>query len=206
MDRKKVIVRQRFDAASQSYDAVATIQKECAQILVAHLEKKLPGFYPSSILDLGTGTGYVPETLFPHFPKSAYTLNDIAPQMLTHAWKKFGHSIQFESHLGDMETTDFPQHDLIISNFALQWTTDLGSTLERLYQRANVLAFSCLLEETFQGWTNLLQQSGIDTPTNPYPSLSGLEGLLRSLQPKDFSVDARSFSINFARSIFCSFV
>ena len=92
MDENKRKIQRRFDAASTSYEQVATVQSECAGILTKMLIQRIPDFNPSSILDLGTGTGYVPESLMQKFQKSVYTLNDISPKMIEQVQLKFkGH-------------------------------------------------------------------------------------------------------------------
>ncbi len=88
MELNKNLIQKNFSRASSSYDNVAFIQRKCAAKLVSDLKKCFPNFYPCSILDLGTGTGYIPEILFDSFPKSRFVLNDISPYMLAQVRKK----------------------------------------------------------------------------------------------------------------------
>ena len=83
-------IQNNFNKASTSYDFVATIQKQAALFLVEKvLESKIKR--PKTILDLGTGTGYITEFLLKSFPNSAYLLNDIADKMLEVCKSKFVH-------------------------------------------------------------------------------------------------------------------
>ena len=59
-------IKHRFNGASNSYDKVACVQKQSAELLVQKLQEFDKLFYPQTILDLGTGTGYIPEILLPH--------------------------------------------------------------------------------------------------------------------------------------------
>lgn len=192
-DKRKI--QQNFNQASNSYDLVATVQKECAKKLIVELIKNFPHFQPSSILDLGTGTGYIPELLLPIFPKSTYTLNDIAPTMLEKAKEKLHAYKNLNFHLADIERSNFGFYPLIISNLALQWMNNLNNTLKKLYNHSDVFAFSCLLEGTFEEWANMFQS--LPLPTYSYPSRQSLESYLLSLQPKERFFDVQEFSLTF---------
>lgn len=195
LDKNKI--RKRFDSASVTYESVACVQKESARVLTSKLINSFPDFQPASILDLGTGTGYVPELLLHVFPQSQYTLNDIAPKMLDKAREKFASFAQFRYHMGDMEVAQFERHDLVISNFALQWVDELECALRTLYNNTKVLAFSCLLQGTFEEWAHILQGHGLPSPAHEYPSQSALEALLLSLQPTTYLFEAQDFQLTF---------
>jgi malonyl-CoA O-methyltransferase len=194
----KTAIKQRFDAASQTYDGVAGIQKQCAEQLVITLMALCPDFYPDSVLDLGTGTGYLPELLLPKFPQTRFTLNDLSPRMLARSQAKFEGNPQVTGQLGDMETTSFNAHALTISNLALQWMNDLDATLQTFYLNSEVLAFTCLLEGTFQAWEGMLEQSGLLERLPSYPSRSQLETSLLALKPVDYSFTAADFTMTFS--------
>lgn len=194
-------VWQHFHRASSSYDDVARTQRECAALLTGLLERILPDFAPSSILDLGTGTGYIPELLLKKFPASLYSLNDIASGMLERAKQKFGADDRFSFVLGDMESVDFSSHDLIISNFALQWADDFEATIAKLHQKSEVLAFSCLLDGTFEEWRKLFEGKSLPIPTYQYPSQARLEEFLLSLKPEEYSFEARDYKITFPNAL-----
>ena len=200
MDENKRKIQRRFDAASTSYEQVATVQSECAGILTKMLIQRIPDFNPSSILDLGTGTGYVPESLMQKFQKSVYTLNDISPKMIEQVQLKFKGHPQVFFHLGDMETVDFGYHDLIVSNLALQWVDRLEPMLEKLYCSSKVLAFSCLLDSTFAEWENILLKVQSPSPIKQYPSKNALELLCTSFKPGYFSYKTQKFRLKFSNA------
>ena len=190
-------IQQRFDAASHSYDSVAHIQKQCAERLTHQLRKKWPEFSPSSVLDLGTGTGYLPELLLPLFPTCPFTLNDLSPRMLARAQEKVSRYPYVQGQLGDMETAVFDFHDLIVSNLALQWMNDAESALRAFYLNSNVMAFTCLVDGTFHEWNHVVQHHDAPSPVQPYPSSSQLKRFLCSLNPSDHSFTTRDFRMRF---------
>ena len=85
----KTKIKNHFNRAGNSYDKVACVQKQSAGLLVKKLQSFDSSSYPQTILDLGTGTGYIPEILLPHYQNSLYTLNDIAPKMIEIVENKF---------------------------------------------------------------------------------------------------------------------
>lgn len=190
------IVQNRFNAASTSYENVAFIQKQSAQKLISILFERFADFYPHSILDLGAGTGYVSELLLPHFSKSAYTLNDMAPKMLERASMKFSHYSQFKFIVADMEFYDFSPHALIISNLALQWV-NLENTIKKLYGRSDIIAFSCLLAGTFSEWENIFKKNGLLSPLQKYPHEQALADFLYSLHPSCHYFEVETFEVKF---------
>jgi malonyl-CoA O-methyltransferase len=197
MNDGKRKIQQRFDAASISYEEVATVQKDCAGILSEMLVEHISDFYPSTILDLGTGTGYVPEFLMPTFEKSFYTLNDISPKMIEKVQQKFEKHPQVFFHTGDMEAVDFGYHDVVVSNLALQWVDQLEETLKKLYASSRVLAFSCLLDGTFVEWENFLNKFQVPSPLKKYPTARAMELFFLSLGSFDFSFKVQQFHLKF---------
>ena len=169
-------IQSRFNAASDSYDQVAHVQKNSAEILVTKLRAFAPDFIPKIILDLGAGTGYAVEELLKYYPQAQYVLNDIAPEMIKIVQNKFKQDNQFNFDVSDMETSEFQNHDLIISNLALQWVSDLEKTLAKFTAKSKVFAFSCLLDGTFREWEEILGIYKI----NKYPTKEKLIHLLES--------------------------
>jgi malonyl-CoA O-methyltransferase len=192
-------ISKRFSIASTTYEQEALVQKEAAQLLVDLLldgykfkysgsfvnpatSLGTDGFYPSSILDVGTGTGYIPRLLMRVFPESTYTLNDISSKMLEKAMEKFRGDQRCTFCLGDIESVPFGYHDLIISNLALQWVEQLEVMLDKFYSLSKVMAFSCLSERTFEEWDELLKKYGGPSPIRKYADPEYIEAYLQSLK------------------------
>lgn len=197
MELQKRYIQDNFSRASSSYDNVAFVQKECAAKLVGLLKSYLPGFYPRSILDLGTGTGYAAEVLFSLFPQSKFILNDISPNMLAKTREKLVGYKKVEFILSDMETLNLSFHDLVISNLALQWVSNLKEMIRKSYNNSDVFVFSCLLDGTFSEWTKIFMKSSLPVPTYQYPSKQELESYLLHLEPKRYFFDSQEFILCF---------
>jgi malonyl-CoA O-methyltransferase len=193
-------IANRFNTASNSYDSVAQIQKYCAEFLIKKLLEIESSFDPQTILDLGTGTGYVPEFLMQYYPKSSYTLNDIAPKMIKMVKNKFAKHSNFEFCIGDMENIDFKDHELIISNLALQWASDLTGTIQKLYKKSKVLAFSCLLDGTFYEWNDVLKSYGLTSASIKYPKLEDLILFCKKLGADQFCFELKDLQLRFSNA------
>lgn len=151
----KVKIQNRFNKASLSYDKAASAQKEAAEFLVNRLIG-LQIVAPETVLDLGTGTGYVSELLLKSFPNAQYTLNDIAEEMLEFCKYKFSHLDNVNFLTGDMSELNIGHYNLIVSNFAFQWLENLDKLLESFNATSKIFAFSTLLEGTFCEWYDLV--------------------------------------------------
>jgi len=185
-------IKNSFDRASASYDKVAGVQKECSQILATMLQNNFPQFQPDKTLDLGTGTGYMAKLTSEMFPLSYVTLNDISMNMLHAAMYKL-QRINIRCIWGDMEGRDFGFHDLITANLSLQWTNNLNKMMQTLYRDSKILAFSCLLDGTFYEWAQKFTRS----PVPPYPTLEEITAHIASLNPKNYFLDTKDFTLEF---------
>jgi len=183
----KLKIKNNFDQASSSYDQVAHIQEVCAALLVDYFIKEFPAFVPYNILDIGAGTGFSTKSLIKHFPSSHYLLNDISSNMLEQAKLKFINYNNINFDCSDMELKEFEHYDLIISNFALQWTENLEEIIRKLKKKSKILAFTCLLDGTFKEWPFTLN----------YPRREELEQNCILLNPKYFTSKIEEFNISF---------
>lgn len=194
-------VRQSFDKSAPHYDAVALPQQLIGNRL---LEKLLPIHKtPNQIADIGAGTGYISEKIYEYFPKAHYTLNDISPQMLNECRKKFTNENehQFTFLEGPMEEVELPFQDLIISNLALQWSTDLYKTLAKFQARSHTFAFTTLLQGTFQEWTDLMPKKSFSFVKN-YPDIENLSAYCLSISgPNEFFYWTEDFALSFEDAI-----
>lgn len=144
-----------FNKACTSYELVAYVQKQAAEFLIEKLLRHQIS-PPKTILDLGTGTGYMPELLLKTFPNSSYLLNDISDKMLAECRSKFMSYKNFTFLHDDMSTLQVSHCDLVVSNFSLQWVNDLWSTIKKFHANSNIFAFSTLLNGTFNEWQNII--------------------------------------------------
>jgi malonyl-CoA O-methyltransferase len=189
-------IEKNFDAASTSYEQVATVQKLCAQHLVNMLKAHFKTLNPSSIFDVGAGTGYVAWLLQYYFPAAEYTLNDVSNGMLNIAKRKFSGKENFSFLPGDIEKNYFGKHELIVSNLSLQWADDLAYILKKLYAQSKNLAFSLLLWGTFDEWNARLNSFGLTDLIKVYPHQQWLQDLLQTLKPLALHIEVKEFLNN----------
>jgi ubiquinone/menaquinone biosynthesis C-methylase UbiE len=216
-----------FNNASKTYDDVAHVQKDVANDLIKFLtntlqdQEEFRGKNMNNILDIGTGTGFLPEILLGTIydingnkMKRNLTLNDISKQMLTQAEKKlssefYNDHANFRYVLGDIENYDtlkeitkinkYHSYDLIISSLALQWINNLEELLKKLLKKTGILAFTTLSKGTFKTIAYLYKKNGFKSPTNNYPSFKELEKMIisinRSFKNYSFGKKEISYSI-----------
>lgn len=173
-----------FNKASASYDDVAFVQKRAARFLVDRILRH-QNFIPQTILDVGTGTGYIPELLFKQFPTSSFYLNDIADEMLEVCKIKFAQTQNIYYLPGDMLALNADFYDCVVSNFALQWSTDGSFAIHKLHSKSlNIFAFSMLLDGTFAEWNRIVNQYQSVQILN-YPKAQALMSLCNTLKRND---------------------
>jgi len=162
----RAAMRASFEKAAVSYDAAAVLQHEVADRLVERMD--LMSMKPVSILDCGSGTGFVSELLAERFPKAKITALDLAINMLKHAkakrtfkqrWNK-----QFRYVNAEVESLPFADAsmELIISGLTLQWCQDLPKVFKefkRVLAPGGLLMFSSFgpdtLKELRQSWAEV---------------------------------------------------
>ncbi len=123
LDAKKR--RQGFERAADTYDAAAVLQREVGDRLLQRLEyiKQTP----SSVLDLGAGTGYISKDLLQRYPKSKLVAVDIAQSMLKKT-QQHRHWLRKPAVVcASAEALPFTDDafDMVISNLMFQWCEDL---------------------------------------------------------------------------------
>lgn len=147
-DIDKKAVRRAFSKAATQYDAAAVMQREvCIRMLerLDYIKQK-----PSTVLDVGSGTGWGSRQLGERYPAAQIVALDIAIGMLQASrgmaswWSKLfaGNTRQYVC--ADMETLPIKANsiDMVWSNLAVQWCNDLPATLLELH---NVLKVDGLL-------------------------------------------------------------
>ncbi len=159
-------MRAAFEKAATSYDAVAVLQQEVADRLVERMD--LMSMKPVSILDAGSGTGFVSQLLATRYPKAKITALDLAFNMLKQAkdkrsfkqrWNK-----QFRYVHAEVESLPFADAsvELVISGLTLQWCQDLPKVFKefkRVLAPGGLLLFSSFgpdtLKELRQSWAEV---------------------------------------------------
>lgn len=190
-------IKENFDKAALGYDKYATIQKKSALKLVSLFCKS--SFIANDILDVGCGSGFVTEALMKKFPKSLYTLNDIAPKMVKQAKIKFPNYTYSNE---DAETCTFSkEYDLIISNLAFQWFDNLKQGILNLWKQTKCLTFSIPLIGTFASFAKACKKLRIDSRLHSYPAREQIVTMCYALSPIKSYFEEQTEEINFSAAI-----
>lgn len=142
-------IQRAFNRAAHTYDQHCQVQLSSGEKLLSLLN---PTFKPSTILDLGCGTGIVTEKIAQQFDCADITAIDIAPALLNfakHRLTPYSATCYTEDFNHFTSQTKF---DLIYSNMALHWSNDIILTILNMkkYLAPNGLfAFSIPLPHTF---------------------------------------------------------
>ncbi len=159
----KRLVRESFDRAAPGYDDVALLQQTIAQRLLERLD--LIKLQPQRILDVGAGTGQLTLQLTRRYKNCEVIALDLAPAMLKLARQRLGMLDKWFGKqrfiCGDADHLPLADNsvDMIISNFAIQWCSDLDQTFtefQRVLKPDGLLLFTTFgpdtLKELRQAW------------------------------------------------------
>lgn len=172
-------IAQSFNSAALSYDQHALIQKDIA----VHLAQLL-GCYskPSSICEIGCGTGFLTSLLSQKFPDVPYLATDIAPAMVEKCRQNFSFPLlSFEV----MDGENFPfeaQRSWIVSSMTFQWFHHIEKALFSLWERTHeLLAFSIIMDGSFSAWNKAYEKIGMSSKLLPFLSKEAIYKLCRAL-------------------------
>ena len=160
-------VQRAFDAAAESYDAAAPVQRAVA----ARLAEKIAAFsLPERprILEIGCGTGFLSHALRARLPDAEWLITDLSPRMLAACRARLGEGpgVAFQVMDGERPSLEPDRRfDVICSSLAFQWFGDLGAALaglDALLAPGGWLAFSTLAEGTLQEWRRAHAELGLE--------------------------------------------
>ena len=158
----KQAARHAFSRAASTYDESAVLQREIGNRMIERLDYiKLQ---PRTILDAGAGTGEATAALMKRYPKAKVIALDFALPMLRKARKRGSLMRRPATLCADIEQLPLATGsvDMVYSNAALQWCTDLEGTfrdLRRILRPGGLLMFSTFgpdtLKELRQAWSEV---------------------------------------------------
>ena len=157
----KQLVAKSFNQAAARYDDVARLQRYTADQLFYYLTKLC--ITPTTILDLGTGTGSNIARLVRQYPQAHLVALDIAAKMVKQAQDRHDSScyqIAPSYLVGDAEKLPLASDsvDLVFSNLTLQWCDMRASLVDikRVLKPQGLLLLTSLgagtLHELRQCW------------------------------------------------------
>jgi malonyl-CoA O-methyltransferase len=148
-------VRRHFARAAATYDSAAVLQREIGARMIERLD--VVRIAPASVLDAGCGTGEAQGEIAVRYPAARYVALDVALPMLGAARAKArlsrsafsrvfatftGGRIRREPSFvcGDIASLPFAAaaFDLVWSNLALQWVSDLPRALAEIHRVTTV--------------------------------------------------------------------
>ena len=141
-------VRENFSKGAQSYDTHSDIQDYCAKKLLNLICEN--EFF--NILDIGCGTGTYTKLLAHNFPKARVKAMDLSEEMVDIAKRKL-EGARVDVFQADAEELSIKEEfDLITSNAAFQWFSNLEKSIERyskLLSGNGIMLFSIFGPKTF---------------------------------------------------------
>lgn len=150
--RQKLAIARNFSKAASTYDQAAIIQQEVGQRLLERLE--LIKLSPTTILDLGSGTGFFSQALSKKYPDAIVLNTDISEGMINFA-KQVRHSPKQFHLCADGDYLPIKSHsiDFFFSNCALSWfflPRTVFKEIRRLLKPEGLLLFSTFGPDTLQ--------------------------------------------------------
>ena len=158
-----------FSNAADTYDAAAIVQQEICDRALERLQ--MLKLEPSTILDIGSGTGKSVRGLQTQFPKSHVIASDVAMPMLMYL-NQMQVSLKHKASIVccDAEKLSIKDEsvDLIFSTSTFQWCEDLNLVFTeclRILKPDGVLVFTSFgpdtLKELRQSWACVDQQDHV---------------------------------------------
>lgn len=177
---RKQRVADAFTAAATTYDSAARAQAEAADRMVELVAGlSLPA--RPTVLEVGCGTGLLTRRLLPRVGGD-WLVTDLSPAMVDAAKAAVGaNAAQFR--VMDAEQPDVPRSlfDLIVSNLAAQWFTDLSRAANQLracLAPGGTLVLSTLGAGSFAQWRDAHAALGLSSGIPAYPDAAALAAQL----------------------------
>lgn len=143
-----------FNRAANTYSHACSVQRRAGERLIQLIDNA-----PNTICDLGCAQGTLTQTLYQQFNPSHLIGIDIAEKMLARAQTAYPHIAWHHQDFDQLDQVLKPaQFDLIFSNMALQWSTDLPKLCQMLRDTMkpdSYFAFTIPLTDTFKELSTL---------------------------------------------------
>lgn len=197
---EKKDVAASFSRAAATYDSVARLQCEVGEQLLFRLSQ-WEGV-PTTVLDLGCGTGYFCPELQSRYPQAQYVGLDIARGMVDYARARCRDNCDWL--VADAEALPLASEsiDLVFSSLALQWCyrpEHLFAELARVLRPGGMCAFTSLgpstLCELRSAWAAVDSHQHVNT----FLPTSELEAAAGRIPGVKMKLERRAFHMEYAR-------
>ncbi len=167
-------VTNEFNRRAESYDRFAYVQRIAAEEVAQIVENFSHLLANPSILELGSGTGFLTEHLVQRFPDHQIYATDISERMIDILREKIGFHRNLETHVLDANTLsgDFSTIGCVVSGFTLQWLSNPAESVHQWLKSIHPNGFAVLSwlgEGSFQEWRNMAAMSGVSYTGNALP-------------------------------------
>ena len=187
-------VARAFSRAATVYDSIARLQKNVGEGLLKLIDdgQRSSSVGNTSILDLGSGTGYFSRRIKFERDNSSIIELDLSAGML-HESRRVACLLQLNLPAlvqADFELLPFKEgsFDLIFANLSLQWCSDLASAIQALHALVcdnGVLAFTTVLDGSLQAF----RRAGVALDDGPHVNnFCSEEQLLQCVQQSLFGL------------------
>jgi len=192
--------RLAFERAADTYDDAAVLQRQTGECMLERLD--VVKLQPEVILDIGSGTGVATAALAKRYKKARIVALDFALPMLRHTRKRGSWLRRPACVCGDAEQLPFIDNsvDLIYSNAAIQWCTDLEGTFReflRVLRPGGLLMFTTFgldtLKELRQAWEAVDGHSHV----SPFPDMHDIGDALIRARFADPVVDVDRLTLTY---------
>jgi malonyl-CoA O-methyltransferase len=199
-ERAKKDVAASFSRAAAAYDSVAHLQREVGEQLLTCLNQWEGA--PTTVLDLGCGTGYFCAELKRHYPGARYLGLDLAPGMVAFARERCEDDCDWL--VADAEALPLGSEsvDLVFSSLALQWCyhpEHLFAELVRVLRPGGLCVFTSLGPDTLKELRSAWAAVDSHQHVNTFLPGAELEETVGRITGLNLRLERRTFRMEYER-------
>lgn len=197
---EKADVAASFSRAAPTYDTVARLQREVGERLLSMLGSVQ--CVPTSILDLGCGTGYFRDALRRRYPQARYLGLDIAAGMVQLARGRLRDDSAWL--IADAEALPLAGEsvDLVFSSLALQWCNrpaHLFAELARVLRPGGMCVFTTLGPDTLCELRDAWAAVDMHQHVNAFVPISALSDAAQRVSGITLRLESRPVRFQYVR-------
>jgi malonyl-CoA O-methyltransferase len=198
----KSAARRAFEQAAAGYDAAAVLQHEIAGRMLERLD--YVRLQPSTVLDLGCGTGLALDGLARRYRRAHLLALDFAVNMLAKARRRGSWRSRPRAICADIEALPLADDsvDLIFSNAAVQWANDLDALfaeLQRVLRPGGLLMFTTFGPDTLMELRTAWAAADGGAHVSPFADMHDIGDALLRARFADPVMDAERLTMTYQR-------